>query len=272
MPRILSSVLISLLLFAPSATAASDLTDGRTIETNPAVEIPAVVMGALLWSMPMLIESELPNPSLDRTYDRGKVNPLDRAMIGAPLRGARLTSDILSGAVPVLVLAGTLAQLVHKDWEPVLEDAIIILEAMVLTGITNQVVRHAFERPRPYMYLDGHQEVRFDNAEDVHSFFSGHTATAFAAVTSFSMLATYRGRSKVWTGLSWGLGLGLGVGMGAFRVLSRDHHLTDVVVGAAVGTAFGLLMPWLHVKGKAMGISDLRPVLGPRHLGVGLRF
>ena len=97
MPRILSSVLISLLLFAPSAASASDLPDGRTIETNP--------------------------------------------------------------------------------------------------------------------YLDGHQEVRFDNAEDICSFFSGHTATAFAAMTSFSMLATYRGRSKAWTGLSWG------VGMGAFRSL-----------------------------------------------------
>ncbi len=270
MSRTITILLIASLLSLPAA--ASELPDGRSIRVEPAVEIPAVLLGVLLWSTPMLIEDELPNDSLGRTFDRSKINPLDRALIGSPMKGARLTSDILSVAAPVLVFSGALVQLVNKDWEPVIEDAVIILEAMVLTGITNQLVRHAFERPRPYMYLDSHQGVRFDDAEDIHSFFSGHTATAFAAVTSFAMLSTYRRPGAVTTGLAWGLGMGMGAGMAAFRVLARDHHLTDVVVGAAVGTAFGLLIPWLHVKGEAMGVSDLHPVLGPRHLGVGLRF
>ena len=39
------------------------------------------------------------------------------------------------------------------------------------------------------------------------------------------------------------------------RVLGGKHHLSDVVVGAGVGTLIGYGVPWLHRRGGAAASS-----------------
>jgi membrane-associated phospholipid phosphatase len=38
-----------------------------------------------------------------------------------------------------------------------------------------------------------------------------------------------------------------GSGIGLTRILAGKHFPSDVLVGAAAGTASGLLIPWLHL-------------------------
>jgi PAP2 superfamily protein len=42
---------------------------------------------------------------------------------------------------------------------------------------------------------------------------------------------------------AWGIGLGLAAAVGYLRVAGDAHWLTDVLAGAAAGTAFGVAVP-----------------------------
>ncbi|GHU12114.1 hypothetical protein FACS1894151_11740 [Spirochaetia bacterium] len=40
----------------------------------------------------------------------------------------------------------------------------------------------------------------------------------------------------------------LAAGVASMRILSGSHFLTDVFVGAAIGSLYGWVIPWLHLK------------------------
>ena len=74
---------------------------------------------------------------------------------------------------------------------------------------------------------------------------SGHTSSAF--VTAVTIGETYRRRhDDLSVGLVYAVGLTLASVVAACRILAGKHFLSDVLVGAIVGTAFGLLIPALH--------------------------
>jgi membrane-associated phospholipid phosphatase len=104
-----------------------------------------------------------------------------------------------------------------------------------------------------------------DAADDVHSFFSGHTATTFAAVVSVGTIASRRGSPQAkWI---WSAGVGLAGGTGYLRVAADLHFLTDALVGAAVGAAIGSLMPRLFDDESSSGAPV--PAASSQIVGVG---
>jgi PAP2 superfamily len=275
-PLTVALLLILLASFASGVSAdplvkESKPSPAERLKVDRAVELPVVLAGLLLWSMPVLIENELPRGRAG-SYDRDDVNPLDRFVIDLDVPGARMTSDVLAGVIPLATFGATLIELEPDresgGWGEVLDDLVIMTEAMALTGITNQITRHAFARPRPYMYHPDGDERSFDNAEDIHSFFSGHTATAFAGVTSFAMIQTLRRPDGALTPWFWAGGLTLSTTMGALRVLAGDHFVTDVVTGAAVGLGYGVLVPWLHAVTDAEQGCVPRITILPGHVGI----
>lgn len=91
-------------------------------------------------------------------------------------------------------------------------------------------------------------EQRPDGSGD-DSFPSGHTAVAFAAATS---ILDRRGLAE---GIP---ALALASFVGVARVKADKHHWYDVVVGAAVGSASGLLLTHNHSKtAKAIVWGDV---------------
>ena len=72
---------------------------------------------------------------------------------------------------------------------------------------------------------------------------------------------------------------------GVGRVISEEHHASDLLVGYGVGVLAGFIMPeFLHYRLKSPSLADepsaasttlvrttLVPQIGPRDLGVGLR-
>ena len=107
------------------------------------------------------------------------------------------------------------------------------------------------QRVRPYVYNSEAPLSKKTTAEAKRSFFSGHTAVAFTSMIFLSTVYnTYYAESRykpfVWSG-----SILLASSVGYFRMAAGDHFLTDVLVGAIVGSAVGYLIPHLHEAKEA---------------------
>ena len=136
--------------------------------------------------------------------------------------------------------------------------SLMYAEAFLLANGIKELTKTFVSRPRPYMYFDGYPQKKLDEGDWDDSFFSGHTALAFtgAAFTSY-VFAKYNPDSPWRFAVAAGT-YTLAAATGIMRVAGGNHFVTDVLVGAAVGTACGILVPWLHTKigGNQSGSSS----------------
>jgi membrane-associated phospholipid phosphatase len=141
-------------------------------------------------------------------------------------------------------------------------DLTATLSSVGVAQLATGVAKRAFRRSRPNVVFDGDP---IDSADDVHSFFSGHTATTFAAVVSAGTIASRRGSGQAkWI---WSAGIGLAGSTGYLRVAADLHFFTDALVAAAVGTAVGMLMPRLFDEEPSSVGSA--PTESPQIVGMG---
>ena len=98
------------------------------------------------------------------------------------------------------------------------------------------------------MYGEEAPLERREEATAALSFFSGHTAVAFSVATGmFNLFRRRYGSSPItwiWLGLSTVAASMVALG----RVMGGDHFPTDVIAGAAVGTAAGFIVPVFHAS------------------------
>ena len=124
-------------------------------------------------------------------------------------------------------------------------DLLIITEAVAVSTFLNQATKLAFARERPFVHAMAREErpraaVPSDNNV---SFYSGHTAMTFSLATAAGTVATLRGYRLM--PLVWGTLVPLAAATGYLRVGADKHYVTDVVVGAVLGSAAGVLLPLL---------------------------
>lgn len=127
------------------------------------------------------------------------------------------------------------------------------------TALTAGLAKLGARRARPYTYNRHPAVVEFTRtASGNHfSFFSGHTSMAFAAATSGALLyspttESERARLGVWVGAG-----ALASATGVLRIRAGQHFPTDVLVGAAVGTAFGIGLTYAIAPDVALRGRDL---------------
>ncbi|WP_239469880.1 phosphatase PAP2 family protein [Archangium violaceum] len=125
------------------------------------------------------------------------------------------------------------------------EDATIIVESAVVAAVVNQAVKFSVRRERPFVHVlpeeeKGNTEHPTDNNV---SFYSGHTSLAFSLVTAAGTVSELRGYKNRW--LIWAVGLPAAASVGLLRMGADRHYLTDVLVGAAAGSLFGVGVPLL---------------------------
>jgi len=130
-------------------------------------------------------------------------------------------------------------------------DALVIAEAAVLAANATQALKYLTARQRPYAHaraLGQPTDVPSGSGDNL-SFSSDHTATAFALAVSAARVATLRryGRAR-WL---WRIGLPAAAAVGYLRIAADQHHLTDVLAGAGVGTALGVVVPHLVFSDRA---------------------
>ncbi len=167
--------------------------------------------------------------------------------------GAIATAAALAGASPVaaspadwgkasdlvrngLVIGAVGGPVADRDWHGAKQNAI----ALAAAGLTTAAMKYSVHERRP------------DGSDD-DSFPSGHTSISFAAAAGLEQRFGWK------VGLPAHLAAAL---VGLARVKADKHYWHDVVVGAAIGEAAGLLLVDKRHKGA-------KPPIG---LSWGMRF
>ena len=113
---------------------------------------------------------------------------------------------------------------------------LLLLIAYAGSGLLAQLVKHIVAAPRPSVYFTLAQYHKFVVGVELagsNSFPSGHTTTAFALATIFASF-TQNKKAQL-------LCLVLAVATGYSRIYLGQHFLTDVFVGALLGSGSSAL-------------------------------
>jgi membrane-associated phospholipid phosphatase len=233
------------------------LADELEVDRPRTIAVTATAAAGLLGTE--LLKSDLA-PSTCHWCDRASdgsdtLNGLDRSVRNA-LRWSdpqiARTASTAVGLVIVPLAATALDLLAARDanaQDQVIDDVLVIAEAASSAGLLTQAVKFPVGRERPFVHaLPPDQRAHTANPSDNNtSFFSGHTAIAFAVATSSGMVAHIRGYRL--EPFIWATGFTLATATAYLRIAADDHYLTDVTVAAATGVLVGWAMPrLLHTK------------------------
>ncbi len=272
-----STLLLSTLVLTPAATA-EPLQPVFTI--NEEVDLPLIVGLGTLWLVPELgLKDQFASPTFDAALTYPHIGDMDRASMGQWDPTADLASDVLLGVsfgLPFLlngvddaVWGSKRADAARWFWA----DSVILMQAVAFAGALTNLAKLAFDRYRPYMYIIAEEafeedydailateasrasyEEAIEDPDAGKSFWSGHTSLIFTAMCTSAALLTYKhldDHPAPLFGL-WGGTVAMGVAMAALRVQAGLHFPSDVIVGAIVGTATGLVVPALHRNRKPL--------------------
>lgn len=213
----------------PLITIAVAFSSGRAIRAGLAPAYCAPVAG-----MPVEETTEC---------DPANLNWFDRQFAGRYQPKWGLWSDVGVYGIQALAAAGIVAD---EGWRAGLNDLVVVAEAAMLANAAAGASTAITGRPRPYMYgTAAPASVREDGTGGL-SYFSSHTATSFAAATSAFVTLRRLHPDERWPWWAFAGGMATATFVGATRVLAGSHFPTDVLAGAAVGAAIGILMPALH--------------------------
>jgi len=128
-----------------------------------------------------------------------------------------------------------------------IDGGLAIVEAALASGLVTQTIKFSIGRQRPYAHYANPPLTPAIDSND--SFFSGHTSYSFSIAVASGTVASARHYELA--PAVWAVGLTLAATTGYLRIASDSHYLSDVVVGAAVGSSIGYFMPrWLHDHGR----------------------
>jgi membrane-associated phospholipid phosphatase len=246
--------------------AASPVSSGDQTTLKVDWLIDGSIAGAAVaaWVLPEVFKNSWAPAACRWCSAPGIDTSVRQAVVWSNTATARLTSDILVGAVPVgLTLWDFFTANAKGGVRTASEDLLVITEAMAIGGALSSITHLTTARERPYAYYGGGSGVRGDHL----SFFSGHTTTVFAVAAATGYVAQTRGYDS-WPWF-YAVGFTGAATMAYFRMAGDDHWFSDILVGAAVGTGVGLLVPWLHRRHTAL---SLRVVPFPDGLGLAGRF
>lgn len=232
--RISAASACVLVLWAGTAHAATD--DPQELKYQASTALP--IIGGAVASV------VLPGKATPacRWCDRANPNVVDRWARNAtwtdPCRAAAMSykSLAVAGVVAFVPLS---RETRGEDW---LVNAGAIVDSVGVTVMIMQAAKYTVRRERPAPSTCHPKHITDGNL----SFFSGHTAVAFALVSSAYEVSRLRGHERsewLWLG-----GAAAGV-TGYLRMAGERHNLTDVIAGAGVGYLVGRWVPrHLHRK------------------------
>jgi membrane-associated phospholipid phosphatase len=211
-------------------------------ELDLRIDLPVLGLG-LAGSSMALIEAD--PPACFPSCDASRINALDRTALGFYSQGARTAADILVFSAVGLPL---LLNALDSGGNGYAEDTVVYAEALLLTQALVQLTKHGVRRRAPLVYDPDSPRDAVTSRDAGRSFISGHTATAFASTTAYSVTYFLRHPDSPARFAVLGTGLALSIGIGILKVLAGYHFWTDIAAGALVGTSVGALTPFLHLR------------------------
>ncbi|MDD9936020.1 MAG: phosphatase PAP2 family protein [Myxococcales bacterium] len=235
--RLLAFVALTLAAMLPCRAVLADSPYQLRLE----IDLPLIGLGLAGTSIALL---EKPSAACLPSCSAEDINGFDSTVLGNYSESAHSIADV---TVFGLLLAPLLLDLVDTGGDGWLEDATVFLQTILLTQATTQLTKAAVRRNAPFVYDESVPlDVRENDPDATRSFFSGHTATAFAASTAYTVTYWLRHPDDPlrWVVLATGGAIATTVGL--LKVEAGYHFWTDVIAGAAVGTSIGTLVPILH--------------------------
>lgn len=239
-----------LLLFAAGSAAAQ--------APQPELRWPRdgihVAAGASLVAGAGLLRVDV-RPVPAQGFDRADIRwSVDRDQVGHLDSRAIPRSDLASGtaiAWPMLVAFAT--QPGGERALGTLRRGVVYLEASLFATAATRWIKRSLDRPRPYTYLPatarpGERTYAVTDDEAFESMPSGHASSSFcgAAFAMTDHLLT-RPRAPAIERIGVAFGGGLLAGMtSTLRVRAGKHFPSDVLVGGAIGTTSGIVVPLTH--------------------------
>lgn len=239
------------LVAAPLAGAEEAASGSSVYRIAPWVDGPIIGATALGVALPYALSERLITRRCP--CDPGEVNAFDRGAIG----NENAFLDGLSDATAGVAIGAPLAlDLLDLGASPAfVEDAVVFAEVMSVSGAAVTLAKYTSQRPLPRVYAGQDPELA-SRPGGYRSFYSGHVSSTVAALSMASMTLHYRYGTGAWP---WLVTAGVGASVALERVAAGRHFPTDVILGAAAGSAIGILVPWLHRRQPEVGLS-LRPV------------
>ena len=172
--------------------------------------------------------------------DKNNINFLDKNFVFNFDKDIKLSSDIALGTTLALPVIYSLFN--SSDFGEFFNYNIKYVQVLGLTSSLVLISKNFIDRYRPYTYdknLDIEMRKSYDGR---NSFFSGHTAVAFSSAVFLAYNVENSDASRVTKNLVWAGSMALASSTGILRILAGKHFLTDVIVGAVVGSAIAILI------------------------------
>lgn len=250
---------------APIAPPAPSAGPGSPFALRLAVDLPVTLGAGLAAAVSELAKSELPGPQCGGGgCDPQRINPLDRLSIGSHSQGARTASDVLLGinlGLPFLLdFFDVLGNRPRDGWRGYGTDVLVLAEVFAVNASLNALFKYAVRRTRPLVYDPDPDAFTAEERADPDaalSFYSGHSSFSFSMATAYSYLFMRRHPGSKLVIPVWVVSESLAATTAALRVVAGKHFVTDVLTGAAVGAAIGVLIPYLHARALPDRIAAL---------------
>ena len=226
---------LALLVLCPNLKAQSVF----TYDWKKEAVIGTVALG--VFASPFFIDN--PPPQLNEGLNTNNINGFDRMLMFSYNETMDRISDY--GVYGMLVLP-VLSVIGNFNADTLLTYGIMYIESFLLTFGTKDLLKNCINRYRPYMYNGG---IPNGLDDDFHnSFPSGSTSLAFLSATFLTTTFSMEYPESKWK-LPVIIGsYTLATSVAVMRIISGSHFLTDVLVGAAIGSFYGWVIPFLHQR------------------------
>jgi membrane-associated phospholipid phosphatase len=267
------SIALALLNLASLPAAAQTSPPSEPVDHfthDLSLDLPVTFIAGSLWLGTQLLQVQIA-PKDCRWCDRNPdgsdaLNSFDKAsrdaLVWSDTRLANGISDGLGYAVSPAVSIGLTAFVASREGRLGESSAntLVILESAFVAGIIAQVFKFTVGRERPFVHVLAAEEKKqtLKPRDNNVSFFSAHANFAFALAVSSGTVASIRGyKGAPWV---WGSGIALASTIGYLRVAADKHYMSDVLLGAAVGSLVGFSVPFFfHRKSEPSEPTKMAP-------------
>lgn len=183
--------------------------------------------------------------------DKSNVNPVDRMFMCPYSASLDLASDFTQYTAILTPTIFLLAAPSH-DWPKL---GLLYAGSIAASLGTGEIMKYAIHRDRPYMYYDDPPQKFIDNNDYRMSFPSNHSIMAFTGAGFTAAVFAIHYPDSPYRVPAVAAAYGLAVTTAALRVGSGSHFLSDVTVGALIGTISGFAVPYANFKLSKKGVT-----------------